>query len=183
MAAAGSSRRLNSVKVASTTKQTATLKFSLNELTTGAKKTAVQTAKVKLDSLLQVLPSHHSDLTMQKATGATEASMTYTLYNQGSSKVTPKRIAENLKDNLNSKNPDYVSALAPLGKVKLGTSGCCQLTMKSQTVTDASLTTTTPPAAPTPGTTVEGSASFATSLHSLSLLRFVALAGMSTLLA
>jgi hypothetical protein len=188
MAATGSSRRLDTstVKVASTTKQTATLKFTLKDLTTGAKKTAVQTAQVKLDSLLQVLPSHHATLTMQKATGATEASMTYTIYNQGSSKVTPKRVAENLKDNLNSKNPDYVSALAPLGTVKLGTSGCCQLTMKSQTVTDTgtSLTTAAPPA-PTPGTTVEveGAASFATPLHSSSLLRLAALAGMSTLLA
>jgi hypothetical protein len=139
-------------------------------------------------------------LTMQKATGATEASMTYTIYNQGSSKVTPKRVAENLKDNLNSKNPNYVSALASLGTARLGTSGCCQLTMKSEAVTDTSLATAASPTptpgtpaaspTPTPGTTAapptptgQATASFATPLHSLSLLRLAALTWMSTLLA
>jgi hypothetical protein len=121
-------------KVAATTKQTATLKFSLDNLVANAAGNAVQTAKVKIDSLLQLLPVLQSDLTMQK--GSSEAAMTYTVSNQGSSAVTPKKVTETLREKLNSGTKDYSDALKPIGSVKTGSKGCCTLGTSSETVSD-----------------------------------------------
>jgi hypothetical protein len=121
-------------KVAATTKQTATLKFSLDNLVTGAAGNSVQTAKVKIDSLLQLLPVLKTELTMQK--GTSEAAMTYTVSNQGSSAVTPKKVTETLREKLNSGTKDYSDALKPIGSVKTGSKGCCKLGTSSETVSD-----------------------------------------------
>merc|ERR1719181_723462 len=88
-----------------------------------------------------------------QATG-TEAAMTYTVTNLGASPLAPKKVTEQLRTYLNSKNPEVASALSPIGTVKITNGKCCtmstDITKKEDKYTTTTTTTTTPRPTPPP---------------------------------
>merc|ERR1719181_902393 len=103
-----------------------------------------------------------------QATG-TEAAMTYTVTNLGASPLAPKKVTEQLRTYLNSKNPEVASALSTLGTVKITAGKCCtmstEITKKEDKFTTTTTTTTTtratpptppPPGSPTPSSPASG---------------------------
>jgi len=127
-------RRLAANVVTDGKRQTASVRFTLENLVSGITGKDTPKVKVKLDSILQLQPTLQSELTMVKS--GTEASMMYKITNLGSSKVAPSQVAEKLRGYLNSGTTSTKTALATLGTVKLGTSGCCTLSTDVKTVVD-----------------------------------------------
>jgi len=110
----------------------------------------VPKVKVHLDSILQLQPELQSTLSMVVVDD--EATMRYKITNLGASKVMPSTVASKLREFLNANKKDTANALAPIGTVKLGPSGCCTLSTGSKVIVeqttassiiDAPTTTTT----------------------------------------
>jgi len=145
-------RRL-AVVIATGQQQTASVTLTLMELKAGATGTDISKTKVALGSLLNLLPEFKTTLTMQNA--GTEATLAYTVTNLGASLVTPKQVADKLAEFINTKTPAVISALAALGTVKMGASGCFTKSTDVKTVVDAVIpVTTAATSAPTTPATV-----------------------------
>jgi len=147
--ASSGGRRLVQSSVSSGDKQTASVTFTLKDLK-GTSKDA-PTAKVKIDSILQLQSELQATLSM--VVSGKEASMIYKITNLGISQVAPSQVAEKFRGFLNAGDPSTKSALAPLGTVKLGAKGCCTLSTDVKTVVDKTPTTTTTTTTTTTSTT------------------------------
>jgi hypothetical protein len=132
-------RRL-SLQLAVGDKQTASVSFTLNELVSSPS-TDSSKMKIKLDSILQLTPQLKSTLVIKLPAGSGEAKMQYTVTNQGVSSVTPKKVTSKLAEFMNKKDTSVSKVLAALGKVKMGSQGCCSSASKSKKVSAGTGTT------------------------------------------
>jgi len=122
------------------TKQSASLSFTLMSLTIDAE-SKTNDVKVALDSIFQLTAAHQSTLTQVMSEG--EASMMYKVWNLGAVAVSPQAITQKVQSAIDAKQTDVKTALAPIGAVKYGGSGCCTLNIDVKTIVDKSPVTTT----------------------------------------
>merc|ERR1719201_1653473 len=73
------------------------------------------------------------------------ANMAYTIENLGATEVAPTSVTQNLQQQIEEGGQSIKDALAPIGVVKIASSGCCSLSqMETKTVdTTVEQTTTT----------------------------------------
>jgi len=160
-------RRLAAISTG--TKQSASLSFTLMSLTIDAE-SKTNDVKVALDSIFQLTAAHQSTLTQVLSGG--EASMIYLVWNLGAVAVSPQTITQKVQSAIDAKQTDVKTALAPIGSVKYGGSGCCTLNIDVKTIVDKSPVTTR--------TTITTTTTMTTSMTEMSTSVTTTVAAMTT---